>query len=111
MANLAAFFTLVSVDDVTTIEGVIAANYKICAHPAVKGELESRWPDARFVFHEEGREFPGLLDDWDAKKCEVLALGMEDTSMDKNFLEEICKRELVYTASVIAEIPVGKVKV
>lgn len=51
-----------------------------------------------------------MLEDWDLGKCNVLALGIEDTSMDKAFLEDICERGLVYTSSVIAEIPIGKEK-
>lgn len=56
MANLAAFFTLTSVDAVTTMEAAVAAGYKVCAHPALKGELEAAWPEARFVFHQDAKE-------------------------------------------------------
>ena len=38
----------------------------------------------------------------------MLVIGYEDTSMDMEFLEKICDRNLVYTSSIVAEIPVGK---
>merc|ERR1712127_1096485 len=40
-------------------------------------------------------------------KCRVLVIGYEDTSMDMEFLEKICDRNLVYTSSIVAEIPVA----
>ena len=56
VANLAAFLTKSEIEDATTMEGVVAAGYKICAHPAVKAELDAAWPDANFYYHEKGRE-------------------------------------------------------
>ena len=48
-----------------------------------------------------------MLNDYDAGKCELLAIGYEDTSSDKSFLDRLCERELVYTESVVAEIPMA----
>ena len=48
-----------------------------------------------------------MLNDYDAGKCELLAIGYEDTSSDKIFLDRLCERELVYTESVVAEIPMA----
>mmetsp|Transcript_34735 Transcript_34735/g.56767 ORF Transcript_34735/g.56767 Transcript_34735/m.56767 type:complete len:669 (+) Transcript_34735:46-2052(+) len=107
VANLAAFLTLSTTDSVKTMAGAIAAGMTICAHPAIKAELEVAWPDAKFYFHEKGREFPGVLEDYDAGRCRVMAIGYEDTSMDKVFLDKVCERDLVYTNSPIAEIPIA----
>ena len=56
VANLAAFLTLSTTDSVKTMAGAIATGMTICAHPAIKAELEVAWPDAKFYFHEKGRE-------------------------------------------------------
>ena len=47
------------------------------------------------------------MDDYLKGKCQVLAIGYEDTSMDKSFLEKMCTNELVYTTSVVAEVPMA----
>jgi len=107
VANLAAFLTLSGGTTVTTMENAVKTGVTICAHPAVKAALQVDWPAANFYFHENGNEFPGLLDDYDAGKCKVLAVGEEDTSMDSHFLQELCNRELVYTRSMIVQIPVA----
>ncbi|KAL7540473.1 hypothetical protein ACHAXR_010132, partial [Thalassiosira sp. AJA248-18] len=107
VANLAAFLTLNSTDDVKTMDEAVAKGYTICAHPAVKAELQVAWPDAKFYFHEDGNEFPGILDDFDANKCSAMAVGYEDTSMDEVYLTKLCERNLVYTDSIIAEIPIA----
>ena len=65
------------------------------------------WPDAKWYFHEAGNEFAGVLDDYEDGRCDVLAIGNEDTQMDFDFLERMCKLGLVYTESVVAEIPVA----
>ena len=48
-----------------------------------------------------------MLKDYDSKKCEALVIGWEDTSTDIDFLDMLCKRNLVFTDSVLAEIPMG----
>lgn len=107
VANLAAFLTLSSVGSVSSMEGAVAAGFSICAHPALKAEMQTAWPDAKFIFHEEGNDFHGLLDDYDAGKCRLMAVGMEDTSYDTSYLERLCERDLVYTDSHVIELPIG----
>lgn len=77
----------------------------ICAHPALKAELEVAWPGAHFVFSDSGREIPGMMEDYDAGKCEVMALGVTDTTKDAQ--EMMCERNLVYTSSLIIENPIA----
>lgn len=48
-----------------------------------------------------------MLGDYLADKCQVLAVGYEDTILDSLFLEELCQADLVYTKSVILEIPIA----
>ncbi|KAL7540238.1 hypothetical protein ACHAXR_012527, partial [Thalassiosira sp. AJA248-18] len=105
VANLAAFLTLKS--DVKTMDGAIARGYTICAHPAVEAELRGAWPDAKFYFHQDGNDFLGILNDYDANMCSAMAVGYEDTSMDEVYLKKMCERNLVYTDSIIAEIPIA----
>lgn len=107
VANLAAFLTNSTTNSVKTMDGAIQAGFTICAHPALKAEFEVAWPDAKFYFHQEAREFPGVLEDYDDGKCNVMAIGLEDTSMDQIFLEKLCSRNLVYTTSLVAETPIA----
>jgi len=107
VANLAAFLTKSTIDSVSTMDAAIQAGLTICAHPALKAEFEIAWPDAKFYFHQEGREFSGVLEDYDAGQCEVMAIGLEDTSMDVTFLEKMCARSLVYTSSLVMETPMA----
>jgi len=73
VANLAAFLTQSFSEGVKTMEAAVTEGYIICAHPAVKTELEAAWPKATFYFHQEGNEFSGVLDDYNAGKCTVMA--------------------------------------
>ncbi|KAL7546227.1 hypothetical protein ACHAWF_009562 [Thalassiosira exigua] len=107
VANLAAFLTLSSTDAMTTMGGAVDAGYTICAHPALKIELETAWPRANFFYHSDGNEFHGLLDDFDAKKCQAMAVGWEDTAHDSIFLEKLCDKNLTFTDSIIAEMPIA----
>lgn len=90
-----------------SIDQAVAAGYRICAHPALKKEYQIAYPNANFYFHEDGNEFAGVMDDYLNGKCKVLAIGYEDTSMDTSFLEKMCTNELVYTTSVVAEVPMA----
>jgi len=108
VANLAAFLTRSTLSEsITTMKGAVSAGYEICAHPALEDELYSAWPRGNFYFHQEGKDFRGMLDDYDAGKCKVLVIGWEDTSVDEEFLSRLCDRDLAYTDSIVAEIPVG----
>ena len=53
-------------------------------------------------------QFAGMLEDLDAGECHVMAVGYEDTSMDTAYLEKLCDRDLVYTDSLVVEVPIGK---
>mmetsp|Transcript_2090 Transcript_2090/g.4481 ORF Transcript_2090/g.4481 Transcript_2090/m.4481 type:complete len:745 (+) Transcript_2090:84-2318(+) len=107
VANLAAFLTRSVPDYIATMEGAVKNNLKICGHPALAEELTTKWPDAKFVFHTEGNEFFGLLDDYRAGKCDVLAVGREDTTMDLELLNQFCDEGLVYTNSLVMENPIA----
>jgi len=107
VANLAAFLTLSTTDDVKTMDGAVAASMTVCAHPAIEAELKIAWPNANFYFHRDGNEFHGMMDDYDAGKCRVMAVGWEDTGFDTAFLKKLCERNLVYTDSIIDETPIA----
>ena len=63
VANLAAFLTLtLSTDNsIRTINGAVAAGLTICAHPAIKENLRTSWPDAKFYFNENAMEVSMLF--------------------------------------------------
>lgn len=69
--------------------------------------LELAWPNANFYYHPDGLDFNGVIDDYINGKCEVLAIGYETTSLDSYFLERLCDENLVFTTSVIIEVPVA----
>jgi len=106
VANLAAFLTR-NITTTKTMEGVIAAGKNICAHPALKTELQSAWPKAKFYFTETGNEFHGIVEDYDLGRCEVLAIGWEDTSLDSSLMKKFCERDLLFTNSLLTEIPLA----
>jgi hypothetical protein len=106
VANLAAFLTR-NVREIKTMEGVIASNTIICAHPAIQSELQIAWPEANFYFTKSGKDFHGILEDYKLGLCEVMAIGWEDTSMDLKFTENMCEMDLVFTDSLIIEIPIA----
>ena len=106
VANLAAFLTR-SMDVVQSMDGAVAAGKIICAHPAVENELQIAWPKANFYFHQGGKEFIGMIKDYDLGLCDFLAVSWEDTSMNLKFTEMICDRNLAFTESLIIEMPVA----
>ena len=57
------------------IKATVAAGLTICAHPALKDEMEIAWPAAKFFFHQSGKEVYGLLEDYNTGKCDVLEVG------------------------------------
>ncbi|EJK46726.1 hypothetical protein THAOC_34592, partial [Thalassiosira oceanica] len=107
VANLAAFLTKTSQESVLTMTQAVRTGTRICAHPAIREELELQWTDANFYFHSKGNEFNGVLQDYDDGKCGVLIIGLEDTSMDTTFLNKMCEKDLVFTESLAAETPVA----
>ena len=106
VANLAAFLTR-NVSEIKSMEGAVASGWTICAHPAIESELQIAWPKANFYFTESGKEFLGMLEDYSLGRCDVMAVGWEDTSMDLAFREQICDMNLVFTDSLIIEIPIA----
>jgi hypothetical protein len=106
VANLAAFLTR-NMNKTKSMEGAVASNMIICAHPALRSELQIAWPKANFYFTESGNKYPGVLKDYSSGRCDVLAIGWEDISMDLTFREQICEMNLVFTDSLIIEIPVA----
>jgi hypothetical protein len=48
-----------------------------------------------------------VVDDYDAGKCTVMAIGREDTLFDNALMERFCRRELVFTDSLILETPIA----
>jgi len=107
VANLAAFLTRSGSTSVDTFEIVVARGLNICAHPALAGDLKLLHPKANFVFNQEGKELYGLVDDYDAGKCDVLAVGKMDSLGDLKLMDLFCERDLVFTESLIMENPVG----
>eukprot|EP00580_Thalassiosira_gravida_P005994 CAMPEP_0201655548 /NCGR_PEP_ID=MMETSP0493-20130528/46064_1 /ASSEMBLY_ACC=CAM_ASM_000838 /TAXON_ID=420259 /ORGANISM="Thalassiosira gravida, Strain GMp14c1" /LENGTH=670 /DNA_ID=CAMNT_0048132137 /DNA_START=1151 /DNA_END=3160 /DNA_ORIENTATION=- len=107
VANLAAFLTRSYSPPVSTIEDVIARQMNICAHPVLADDIKLTHPKANFVFNQEGKELYGLVDDYDAKKCEVMAVGKMDSLGDLKLIDLFCARDLVFTDSLVMENPVG----
>jgi len=106
VANLAAFLTRSSLEgSVTTIDGAIARGWTICAHSVFRNKLPLAWPTAKFLFKHSNHH--RMLEDYKAGKCEALAIGWEDTSLDPSFLDKICETQLVYTKSIFFETPIG----
>eukprot|EP00956_Cyclotella_meneghiniana_P023232 scaffold44786_cov61-Cyclotella_meneghiniana.AAC.8 len=88
-------------------KGAVKARYTVCALPVLKEDLELEWPDAKFYYNLDDKGFFGMLDDYTAGKCDVLAVGYEDTILSEDFLEEMCENNLVYTSSVVVEVPIA----
>jgi len=85
------------------MDAIVANRMNICALPALKIELEIAHPSANFVFSQSGKSFFGLLDDFDAGKCHVLAIGETDAAANIELMAEFCDRKLVFTDSLIIE--------
>lgn len=99
----AAFLTRNSTEYVSTVEGAIGKGYKICAHKVLETELRNAHPTANWVFSESGNEFYGILDDYDAGNCEVIAFGEVDTRNDIDLMNMFCRRNLTFTKSAFLE--------
>ena len=106
MANLASFLSGAGVIDyIDSMEKAIRLEKTICAHPALKDELEVRWPKAKFVYHDTANGHYGILGQYDAGACDVMAMGIEDTRFDNFILDMFCERDLVYTDGLVLETP------
>ena len=106
VANLAAFLTR-NITEVNSVESVVAAGLTICAHPAIQHELKTAWPKANFYFIDGSKGFNAMTDDYDLGHCKVLAVGLEDTSMDLALMKKFCDRDLVFTRSLFVDIPIA----
>ena len=67
--------------------------------------MRQAYPEADFYFHEEGREFPGMMDDYLAGRCEVMTISKADATVAET--ELMCANEVVFTDSVVVEIPLA----
>jgi hypothetical protein len=103
ISYLAAFLTRNVHNDVGTIEEVVRSGKNICAHPALEDDLVLAHPDANFIFNKEGKEFFGLVEDYDLGRCGVMAVGKMDSLGDLKLMELFCERNLVFTESLIIE--------
>lgn len=104
VANLAAFLTKSGVlDYIGTMDEVKAKGKKVCALPALKTELEISHPTATFVFSQAGKSYYGLIDDYDAQRCDFIAVGKEDAKSNIELMNMFCERDLVFTNSLIIE--------
>ena len=56
---------------------------------------------------QDGNEFRGILNDYDEGKCGAMIVGWEDTASDIDLLNMFCERNLAFTGSAIAEIPMA----
>ncbi len=107
VANLAAFLTQSGLETkFGTMKEVIAGMVTICGHPALKDDIELKWPNGNWVYP-DGNEFHGLLDAYTRGECKVLAIGIEDTFMDPEIVTRVCELGLVYTDDVVTENPIA----
>jgi len=113
-ANLAAFLTTMSVKKpfINSIEDAIIEKVPLCAHVSLKSNLIQAYPGAEWVFSEgytahEYDIYNDMYENFDNGNCIGLVAGIDDVSMDTKIMTEFCARNLVYTGSVVFEIPVA----
>ena len=107
VANLAAFLTRSGWNNgVQTMKEVVDKNLPICCHPALEEEIRFKWPKANWYFPPNDG-FYGMFDAYTRGDCEVLAIGKEDTIMNKDYLAKVCEHNLVYTDDMIHENPIA----
>jgi hypothetical protein len=106
VANLAAFLTRSGLEiSYGTMREVIDGNIPICCHSALEEEIRQKWPNGKWVVSNDG--FDGMFEAYARGDCKVLAVGREDTIMDRNILGKVCEHGLVYTDSVVTENPIA----
>lgn len=103
VANLAAFLTRNVPTYVGTIDEAISSNWRICALPATSEELEVAWPGANWIFSSSGKSYHSLLEDYDAGLCDGFIYGFANLEL----MNMLCKRDLVFTDSLVLENPVA----
>ncbi|KAL7533215.1 hypothetical protein ACHAXR_005108 [Thalassiosira sp. AJA248-18] len=107
VANLAAFLTWSMPEFVGTMEGAVTNNLIVCAHPVLEEELKAAWPTAKFLFNQGGNDYIDMLDDYDAGNCDVIAASKMDIDSDLSSSHGLCKRNLVFSDSLVIENPVA----
>ncbi|KAL7551347.1 hypothetical protein ACHAWF_014536 [Thalassiosira exigua] len=107
VANLAAFLTRPVSGGIVSVEEAINDGVTICAHPVVREELETAHPHAIFHFTEKDVDILGMIDDFAEGKCGALVLGWEDNTIDVAIREALCENELVFTDSLVIEMPMA----
>ena len=94
----------IKVDYIDTIEEAIARKLPVCAHSALEKELRRAYKDAHWVFHYNSTaQLIGMLENYDKKNCVALVYGVEDAMQSPKYMEELCKRDLVRTHSIVLE--------
>jgi hypothetical protein len=110
VANLAAFLTQTGLEKISygSMKQVSEAKIAICGHPALEAEIRLKWPDANWLFPDDGFDGPdGMFEAYARGDCKVLAVGVEDTILNVETLAKICENNLVYTDSVVTENPIA----
>ena len=113
VANLAAFLTQQAVSDFkkdvgSTMELVTNGETRICGHPALEEELRLELPKSNWYFPEDGFNGPnGMFEAHARGECQVLAVGREDTVMNREVRAKMCRLNLVYTNEVLHENPIA----
>ncbi len=106
VAELAALLTRSGLKtEYGSMKQVVDENVPICGHPALKDELELKWPKATWVFPSDG--FDATFEAYARGECKVLAIGREDTILNKDYLKRVCEHNLVYTDILITENPIA----
>jgi len=90
----------------------MSAKIPICAHIVLKSNLILAHPDAEWVFFEgnamnEYDIYNDMYEKIDNGKCVGLVAAVEDVLGDRKIMEPMCDRNLMYTSSIVLEMPVS----
>lgn len=61
----------------------------------------------KFYIQRKKKNYVGVIENFDAGKCKVLALGEIDVCTNKNAVKLLCDRKLPITKNVILNIPMA----
>lgn len=105
-ANLAAFLTLSGqAQYISSIEQAISARTPLCASPVVRSELQDRYPQANWVFYDEGTS--AMVEAYDKGLCAALVQGWIDVRGSPNQQKLMCDRHLVRVGNTVLEKPIA----
>ena len=90
-----------------SVDEAIAQSIPICGHPALKGDLETLWPKASWVFHPTDKGYAGTIENYDQGRCGGIAAGAFDIRSEPGLMESFCSRNMVSTKSVVVEKPLA----